>query len=306
MRILVVGAAGAIGARLTRQLTQEGHQVTGTSRGDQQASRVRALGAEPLALDILDPAAVRAAVAAARPDAIIHQATALAGARFGRNLDKAFAATNALRVAGTDNLLAAAREAGVGRFIAQSFAPYRYERSGGPVKSEDDPLVAVPPASARATFAAMAHVDEAVTTAGGIAPRYGGFYGEPDQTTAAVARRQAPVPARRGRGRPDVLHPPARRGGRDGARPAGRGARGLQRRRRRARPDARLAARPGGGAGRPAPRRVPTWLAGLLLGEALPLMTQGRGASNARARKELGWTPRYPSWREGLSAIAAP
>ena len=117
-----------------------------------------------------------------QPDAIVHQATALANAKFGRSLDRTFAQTNRLRSEGTDALLAAARDAGVSRFVAQSFAPYRYAREGGPVKTEDDPLEPNPPASAKETYAAMAHVDQAVTGFGGIALRYGGFYGQP--TTA--------------------------------------------------------------------------------------------------------------------------
>src|SRR5512146_1019050 len=193
MRVLVIGATGAIGTRLVPQLTERGHSVTGTSRSAAKAGALRALGAGPVTLDVLDAAAVRAAVAGARPDAIIYQATALAGMRFGRSLDKTFAPTNQLRGQGTDNVIAAARAAGVRRLIAQSFAPYRYAHQGGPACSEDDPLLADPPATARQTFAAMAHLDEAVTAVGGIALRYGGFYGDPDVMTAAIRKRQYPL-----------------------------------------------------------------------------------------------------------------
>jgi nucleoside-diphosphate-sugar epimerase len=139
MRVLVVGASGAIGARLVPQLVEHGHEVTGTCRSPGKAGRLRGLGAEPVALDVLDPAAARQVVAAARPDAIVYQATALANGGFSRNLDRGFAPTNRLRTDGLDILLAAAREAGVRRFVAQSFAPYRYAREGGRVKTEDRP-----------------------------------------------------------------------------------------------------------------------------------------------------------------------
>jgi len=140
MRVFVAGASGAIGTRLVAQLIDCGHEVIGTHRSPGHADRVWALGAEPVALDLLDARAVRQAVLEAKPDAIIHQATALAGVRFGRSLDRSFGPTNRLRTEGTDALLAAAREAGVHRFVAQSFASYRYARVGGPVKIEDDPL----------------------------------------------------------------------------------------------------------------------------------------------------------------------
>ena len=164
-----------------------------SSRSAGKAGRLRTLGAEPIALDVLDAAAVHAAVQAARPEAIVCQATALAGAGFSRSLDRTFALTNRLRTEGTDNVLAAARQAGVRRIVAQSFAPYRYLRVGGPVKTEDDPLDGSPPASARQSFAAMAHLDQTVIAAGGIALRYGGFYGDPDQLVTAVRKRQYPI-----------------------------------------------------------------------------------------------------------------
>src|SRR4051794_9458298 len=121
MRIFVAGASGAIGSRLVPQLIERGHEVIGTSRSAGNAERLRALGAEPIVLDLLDPGGVRKAVLEAAPDAIIHQATALANARFSRNIDRTFASTIRLRTEGTDALLAAAREAGVSRFVAQSF-----------------------------------------------------------------------------------------------------------------------------------------------------------------------------------------
>src|SRR6266702_1209404 len=195
MRVFVAGASGAIGTRLVPQLIDRGHEVIGTFRSSpEKAEHLRALRTEAIALDLLDAPAVRKAVLDSRPDAIVHQATALADARFGRNLDRTFAPTNLLRTEGTDNLLAAAREAGVRRFVAQSFANYRYAREGGPVKTEHDPLDPAPPATTRETGAAMRHVDEAVTKAGGIALRYGGFYGgASDGLVKPVRKRRFPI-----------------------------------------------------------------------------------------------------------------
>jgi 2-alkyl-3-oxoalkanoate reductase len=308
MRILVVGASGAIGRHLVRELAERGHQVTGTSRSPGRAGQLRSLGADPAVLDALDAGAVRAVVATARPDAIIYQATALAGRGLGRNMDKVMAPTIALRTAGTDNLLAAVRDAGVSRFIAQSFAPFRYAQSGGPVKDEDDPLLDPPPASARQAFAAMTHVDDAVTAAGGIALRYGGFYGldrpahggEDESMVTAVRKRQFPLVGEGG-GMMSFIHV------RDAATATA------------------LALDAGGPAvynvtddepapmrdwlpvlasalGARPPRHVPVWLARLVMGDSLGMMTGARGASNARARKELGWSLRYPTWREGFPA----
>lgn len=300
MRVLVIGGSGAIGSRLLPQLAGRGHEVIASSRSAGKAGRLRALGAEPIALDVLDAAAVRAAVEAAQPEAIVYQATALAGAGFSRTLDRTFALTNRLRTEGTDNVLAAAGQAGVRRIVAQSFAPYRYLRAGGPVKTEDDPLDSDPPGSARQSFAAMAHLDQAVTAAGGIALRYGGFYGDPDQLVTAVRKRQYPIVGD-GAGIMSFIHlddaAAATAAALDQAGPAIYNITDDE-------PAATrdwlpvladvLGAKP--------PRHVPTWLARLIMGGALAMMTQSRGADNARARKELGWTPRYPSWRQGFPA----
>src|SRR5438876_1784511 len=160
MRVFLAGASGAVGTRLLPQLIDAGHEVVGTVNSPEKAQRIRAAGAEAVRLDLLDASAVRGAVLEAGPEAIIHQATALSNARWGRSgLDSAFAMTNRLRTEGTDALLAAAREAGVRRFVAQSFAPYRYVRAGGPVKTEDDPLDPGVPANSHETFAAMTHLD---------------------------------------------------------------------------------------------------------------------------------------------------
>jgi 2-alkyl-3-oxoalkanoate reductase len=300
MRVIVVGASGAIGTRLIPQLAEHGHQVTGTSRQAAKASQLRSLDAEPAVLDVLDAGAVRALIATARPDAIVYQATALAGQAFSRNMDRGFAATNELRTKGTDILLAAAAEAGVPRFIAQSFAPFRYAHVGGPVKDESDPLLSDPPPSARLMFGAMEHVDQAVTAAGGIALRYGGFYGDVDAMVTAVRKRQFPLIGDGG-GVMSFIHledaaaatvlaldaegPAIYNITDDEPAPMRDWLPVLA---------AALGVKP--------PYRVPGWVGRLFMGKALTMMTEARGASNAKAAKELGWTLRYPSWRAGFPA----
>jgi 2-alkyl-3-oxoalkanoate reductase len=305
MRVFVTGASGAIGSRLVPQLVDRGHEVTGTHRSPGNAERVRALGAEPIALDLLDPRAVREAVLAAQPDAIVHEATALADLSDFKHFDRSFAQTNRLRTEGTDALLAAAREAGVHRFVAQSYASARYERAGGPVKTEDDPLDPTPVTAMRETFAALRHLDEAVTAAGGIALRYGVFYGAAnDGLVEPVRKRQFPIVGDGG-GVSSFIHLD------DAA-------------------AATVLALEHDGAGiynvvddQPAPvrvwlpvlaevlgakppRHVPRWLARLFAGEAVVMMgTESRGASNAKAKRELGWQLRYPSWRQGFAAAYA-
>jgi 2-alkyl-3-oxoalkanoate reductase len=305
MRVFVAGASGAIGTRLVPQLIDRGHEVIGTFRSPGNAERVKALGAQPVALDLLDARAVRQAVLAAEPEAIVHQATALTGVRFGRSLDRSFGPTNRLRTEGTDALLAAAREAGVRRFVAQSFASYRYAREGGPVKTEDDPLDPAPPAMARETNAAMRYLDEAVTNAGGIALRYGGFYGAAnDGLVKPVRKRQFPVIGD-GSGISSFIHL-------DDAAAAtvlaleheGAGLYNIvddepapMREWLPALAHA-LGAKP--------PRHVSVWLARLIAGKGMVMMAVGsRGASNAKAKRELGWTLRYPSWRQGFAAAYA-
>jgi nucleoside-diphosphate-sugar epimerase len=303
MRVFVVGATGAIGGRLVRQLRQQGHEVAGSSRSASRAGRLRDSGAEPVVLDVLDPAATKRVVAEVRPEAIVYQATALAGGGFSRRLDTTFALTNRLRTEGTDHLLAAARAAGVVRFVAQSFAPYRYAHQGGPVKTEDDLLMADPPDSARETFDAMTHLDEEVTRAGGIALRYGGFYGDPDQMVEAVRKRRYPVVGD-GTGMMSFVHLDDAAAaavlalGHDG--PAIYNITDDEPAETRDWLPALAAA-----AGARPPRHVPTWLGRLIMGESLDMMTSARGASNAKAKQELGWTLRYPSWRQGFPASYA-
>ena len=302
MRVLVVGASGAIGTRIVPQLIERGHEVIGTFKSAGNAERLLALGAEPMALDVLDAPAVRKAVLDTQPEGIVHQATALANVRFARSLDRSFGPTNRIRTEGTDNLLAAASEAGVRRFVAQSFASYRYARVGGPVKTEDDPLDPDPPAMARETNVAMSHLDRAVTDAGGIALRYGGFYGaDNDGLVKPVRKRQFPVIGE-GAGISSFIHLDDAAAAtvlaleHDGAgiynitddepAPMSEWLPALAK---------ALGAKP--------PRHVPVWLAGLIAGKGMVMMAVGsRGASNAKAKREFGWTLRYPSWREGFPA----
>jgi 2-alkyl-3-oxoalkanoate reductase len=305
MRVFVAGASGAIGTRLVPQLIEHGHEVIGTTRSPENANRVRALGAKPVALDLLDARAVRKAVLASEPDAIVHEATALADLSDFKHFDRSFAQTNRLRTQGTDALLAAAREAGVRRFVAQSYASARYVREGGPVKTEDDPLDLTPVPAARESFAAMRHNDEAVTEAGGIALRYGAFYGASnDGLPEPVRKRQFPIIGDGG-GVTSFIHL-------DDAAAATvlaleRGEAGIYNIVDDEPAPARdwlpvlaelLSAKP--------PRRFPRWLARLLAGEFVVMMgTESRGASNAKAKRELGWELRYPSWREGFRAAYA-
>jgi 2-alkyl-3-oxoalkanoate reductase len=305
MRVFVAGASGAIGARLVPQLLDRGHEVIGTSRSPESAERIRALGAKPIVLDLLDRRAVRTTVLEAAPDAIVNQATALANVRFSKNLDRSFEQTNRLRREGTDALIAAAREAGVARFVAQSFASMRYARQGGPVKTEDDPLDPTPVAGMTGTAAAMTYLDEAVTKAGGIALRYGNFYGAGnDGWVAPVRKRQFPIVGDGG-GIASFIHledaaaatvlalehdgPAIYNIVDDEPAPVREWLPVLAE---------ALGAKP--------PRHVPVWLARLFAGEAAVMLgTTARGASNAKARRELAWTPRYPSWRRGFAEVYA-
>jgi 2-alkyl-3-oxoalkanoate reductase len=303
MRVFVAGASGALGSQLVPQLIEAGHDVIGTYNSPTSAELLRTLGAKPVMLDLLDTRAVRKAVLENEPEAIVHQATALGNAKWGRNFDKTFARTNELRTGGTDALLAAAREAAVRRFVAQSFASYRYARDGGPVKTENDPLDPSPPANGQQSFAAMAYLDRTVTEAGGIALRYGLFYGAAnDGLIEPVRKRQYPIIGDGG-GITSWIHLE------DAAAATvlaleqdGPGIYNIV-------DDEPAPVREwlpvfAQALGAKPPRRFPTWLARLFAGEAAVLMgTDARGASNAKAKRELGWTPRYPSWRQGFTAV---
>jgi 2-alkyl-3-oxoalkanoate reductase len=300
MRVFVVGASGAIGTRLVPQLIARGHEVIGTSRSYKNSERLRALGADPLPLDLLDRGAVRKAVFETAPDAIVHQATALTNARFSKNLDETFAQTNRLRIEGTDALLAAAREGAVERIVAQSYAGMRYARVGGPVKTEDDPLDPDPVEGMQETAAAMSYLDRTVLDAGGVVLRYGGFYGAPDDgLVEPVRKRQFPIVGDGG-GVSSFVHledaaeatvlaldrdgPALYNIVDDEPAPVREWLPVLAR---------TLGAKP--------PRQLPVWLAKLFAGEpGVMLGTEARGASNEKAKRELGWTLSYPTWRQGF------
>jgi nucleoside-diphosphate-sugar epimerase len=303
MRVFVAGASGALGSRLVPQLIDAGHEVIGTYHSPSSAELVRTLGARPVMLDLLDVQAVRKAVLESEPEAIVHQATALANLKLSRKFDKVFAKTNQLRTKGTDALLAAGREAGVRRFVAQSNANLRYSRSGGPVKTEDDPLDTKQVAGAVEAKAAMNQLEDAVIAAGGIALRYGIFYGASnDGLIGPVRKRQFPIIGDGG-GFSSWIHLDDAATAtvlalqRDGSAiynivddepaPAREWLPVLAQ---------ALSAKP--------PLRFPTWFARLVSGGAVVMMgTEGRGASNAKAKRELGWTLRYPTWRTGFPAV---
>lgn len=308
MKVLVVGATGAIGKPLIRQLAERGHSVVGTTRSEKKFDAIWDAGAKPVVLDVLDREAVRRVVAEEKPDAIVHQATALHGVDFMK-FEKSFALTNQLRTQGTDNLLAATREHGVEQIVAQSFAGWPHARVGGPVKSEEDPLDPNPVGQTRKAFEAIMYLEAVVTEAGGTVLRYGGFYGigsglEPGgEQVELVRKRQFPLI---GRGRAvwsfintedaaaaTVLALERRATGifnivDDEPAPASEWLPYLAQ---------LIGAKP--------PRRLPRWVGRLLGAHLVVMMDEARGASNAKAKRELGWQPRYASWREGFGAVLA-
>ena len=308
MKVLVAGASGALGRQLVPLLAASGHQVVGITRTRSKRELVRELGAMPAVADALDPEAVARVVAAAEPAVIVHQLTALARPVDLRHFDRDFAPTNRLRIEGTDHLLAAGRAVGVRRFVAQSFAGWPFARSGDPAKSEEDPLDATPVKAMRRTLAAIRHLEDAVIAAGwtdGIVLRYGGLYG-PGTSLAPGAVHFEQIRKRRfplvggGRGVWSFVH--IRDAAEATVAAVERGRRGIYNivddepapvaEWLPALADA-LGARP--------PRRVPRWLGRLLAGEAATvMMTEVRGASNEKAKRELGWQPAHASWREGL------
>jgi nucleoside-diphosphate-sugar epimerase len=303
MHVYLTGATGAVGRPLVRQLVARGHEVTATTRSEAKIPELEALGARAVAVDGLDAAAVGEAVATAQPDAIVHQMTALAGKPDLRRFDRWFATTNELRTKGTEHLLAAAHAAGVERVVAQSYTGWPYARTGGPVKTEDDPYDPDPARWQRASLEAIRFVDTAVPerAAEGIVLRYGNFYGPgaSDEMVEIVRKRRMPIVGDGG-GIWSWIHV-------DDAASAAvaaveRGGNGVY----NVADDepaseaewlpylaAAVGARP--------PRRIPVWLARLAAGDVVVrMMTEARGASNAKARRELGWEPRWASWRDGF------
>jgi nucleoside-diphosphate-sugar epimerase len=312
MRVFVAGATGAIGSQLVPQLVAAGHEVTGMTRAPAACDRLRALGARPVVADALDPDAVARVVAESEPEVIVHELTALAGDIDLRHPDRTFAMTNRLRTEGTDHLLAAGRAVGIRRFVAQSnCSPGFYARTGGPVKTEADPLTDDVPAGFRPGLDAIRHLEDAVTRiewAEGVVLRYGGFYGpgtslsaDPEAPmTKGIRKRRFPIVGDGG-GIWSFVHIE------DAA-------------------SATVAAVAAGGPGiynvaddDPAPvrdwlpflaeqlgakrpLRVPRFVGRLLGGEmVVMMMTELRGASNAKARRVLGWQPRWSTWRIGFA-----
>jgi nucleoside-diphosphate-sugar epimerase len=314
MRIFVAGATGALGRRLLPLLLAGGHQVTAMTRRPAKAAGLRAAGADPVVADALDREAVLAAVAAARPEVVVHELTDLAGMRDFRKVDQGFAVTNRLRTEGTDHLLAAARAAGARRFVAQSFAGWPFARTGGPVKTEDDPLDPDPPAALRPTLDAIRYLEEAVLGAPdleGLVLRYGGFYGpgtsvgEGGYMLDDLRRRRLPLVGG-GTGVWSFVHIDDAAAATAAA--VERGAPGIyQIVDDDPAPVSEWLPALAEAAGARPPRRVPAWAARLLAGEhSVVLMTEIRGASNAKARRELGWRPAHRSWRGGFrTALAA-
>lgn len=312
MRVLLAGATGAVGRRLIPLLIERGHEVTTMTRRPENVDALRAAGTAPVLADALDRTRVLEVVASARPDVVVHHLTGLAGSLDFRHFEQTFTATNALRTRGTDHLLEAARASGARRFVAQSFAGWPYARTGGPVKVETDPLDPDPPKQLRRTLEAIRHLEAAVTGADGLdglVLRCGAFYGpgtslgpEGGEQIELIRKRRWPVVGG-GTGVWSLIHVD------DVA-------------------TATVAAVEGGPAGvynivddEPAPvhlwlpylaamisakppRHVPAWVGRLAAGEhGLAMMTTVRGASNAKARRDLAWTPGHPTWREGFQTL---
>lgn len=310
MRVFVAGATGAIGQQLVPLLVEAGHEVHGMTRRESKQTMLDELGAVPVVADALDADQVAEAVATAQPDVIVHQLTALAGKGM-RSLKGGAALTNRLRIEGTDHLLSAGQAVGVRRFVAQSnFAAYA--RTGGPVKTEEDPLDPAPPGKLREGLAAIRHLEQAVLDARwteGVVLRYGGFYGPGTNMAPGgdmyemIRKRRFPLVGDGG-GIWSFIHIA------DAA-------------------QATMAAVEHGSRGvynivddDPAPvadwlpslthmlsgkkpRRMPRFIVRLVAGEGgVVMMTEARGASNAKAKRELDWSPAHPSWRQGFAAVS--
>lgn len=307
MRVFLAGGTGVIGRRLIPELLRAGHEVVATTRTADKQAQLWNAGAEPVMLDALDPAAVRSAVVNARPDVVVHELTALAGSANLRNFDRAFAMTNRLRTVGTDNLLAAAAEAGASRFVAQSFTGWPNERTGSALKTEDDPLDPDPPRGQRESLAAIRHLERAVTSAPmpSVVLRYGLLYGPGawSDIVDAVRHRRLPVIGD-GAGYWSVLHVDDAASATLAALTRGKGSYNIVD--DDPAPVREMFPALAAAVGAPPPRHLPVWLARPLAGDALvSMMTRARGSSNAKARRELDWAPRWSSWREGFPAALA-
>jgi nucleoside-diphosphate-sugar epimerase len=314
MKVLVAGATGALGKQLVPLLVARGHEVVGMTRSQSKREALIDLGATPAVADALDPEQVARAVAEAEPDVIVHQLTALSGELDMRHFDRTFAETNRLRTEGTDHLLASGRAVGVTRFVAQSYAGWPFARRGGHVKTEDDPLDPAPPEAMRGTLDAIRHLEKAVTGADwteGVVLRYGGFYGpgtglspEGGDMVELVRRRKFPLVGD-GAGVWSFIHIEDAAEATVAA--TERGRRGIYNIvDDEPAPVAEWLPAMASAVSAPAPRHVPRWLGRMLAGEAAAvMMTEVRGASNAKAKRELGWEPKHPSWRDGFAGVAA-
>jgi nucleoside-diphosphate-sugar epimerase len=310
MKVFVAGATGALGKKLVPMLVGHGHEVTGMTRSSSKQDLIRQMGARPAVADALDPEAVAQAVAEAEPEVVIHELTAIDLGTWSRSLDKTFAQTNRLRTEGTDHLLAAARAVRARRFIAQSYAGWPFERTGGPIKTEEDPLQEHPPKSVGETLGAIKYLEKVVTEAAGIegiALRYGGFYGpgtslalDPDgEQVEMIRKRRFPVIGD-GAGIWSLVH--IRDAATATVAAVDRGESGLYNIvDDEPTPIGVVLPELAKVIGAEPPRHFPRWVGRLLAGEGMTIMmTEVRGASNAKAKRELDWVPRYPSWRLGI------
>ena len=308
MKVFVAGATGAVGKFLVPQLVKGGYEVIALTRSPRHVEALRAAGAEPAVADALDHDAIVQAIQRARPEVIIHELTALTGVKNFKKFDEEFAMTNQLRTEGTDNLLAGARAAGTRRFIAQSFGNWDYARSGSGLKTEESALDPNPPEQQQKSLAAIRYLEAAVTGAEdieGIALRYGNLYGPgtsialDGDIVATVRKRGLPLVGD-GAGVWSFIH------AEDAASAAvaaiEHGAPGVYNVcDDEPAPVSVWLPELARAVGAKPPFRVPVWLARPLIGEVgVSMMTQIRGASNAKAKRELGWTPSYASWREGF------
>ena len=306
MRVFVAGGTGVLGRRLVPQFVARGHQVTATTTSPAKLSLLEKMGADGVVMDGLDAVSVGEAVAAAGPDVIVHQMTGISMAHAGKpdlkHFDRWAAPTIGLRTKGTDHLLAAAEAAGVSHFVAQGYANWNGIREGGWVKTEEDPLDLYEGTAAHTSMEALRHVEDVVVKAGGAVLRYGAFYGPgaSDDQVELVRKRQFPLVGG-GTGYASWVHLDDAASATvlaveqkatgvfnivdDEPAPANQWL-------------PYLAAC----AGAKKPMRVPIWLARLLAGQVVvTMMTEGRGFANAKAKRELGWQPRYPSWRQGFA-----
>jgi nucleoside-diphosphate-sugar epimerase len=310
MRVFVAGGTGVVGRRLVPQLVARGHQVTASTTSGTKTAVVEAMGATAVVMDGLNAASVGEAVAVVRPDVLVHQMTAIAPGHAGKpdfkHMDRWFSLTNRLRTEGTDHLLAAAKETGVEHVVAQGYAAWNGERSGGWVKTEEDPLDLEADTSAHPTMMAIKHLEDAVLASGGAVVRFGGLYGPgaTDDQVELVRKRQFPLVGQ-GTGYSSFVHVD------DAAT-----ATVLAVEQRAAGVFNIVDDEPAPAntwlpylakcAGAKPPMRIPRWVARVLAGNmAVVMMTDGRAFSNAKAKRELGWELRYPSWRQGFKEALA-